>query len=167
MPAHTEPLDLTDLMDLTDLTRLSDRDLLLGGRSHVIAENRAGAQRWARLVEFFRRREREHPARKARSPHFALTARQETVVEVGELWGMSETWVRKQLNVALCLAEHFPSSGSSASPAAWTPTAPPWSPTPPGSTSTIPRSTSGSPDASLPSCASTCGPSRARISRRW
>jgi hypothetical protein len=105
MPAHAEPLDLTDL---PDLTALSDRDVLLGGRSEVIAENRAGAQRWARLVEFFRRREREHPARKAQSPNFALTARQETVVEVGELWGMSETWVRKQLNVALCLAEHFP-----------------------------------------------------------
>lgn len=93
---------------LPDLTTLSDRELLLGGRDEVIAENRASAQRWARLVEFFHRRQREHPANKQRSPHFALTARQETVVEVGELWGVSETWLRKQLNVALCLADHFP-----------------------------------------------------------
>ena len=93
---------------LPDLTTLSDRDLLLGGRDEVIAENRASAQRWARLVEFFRRKERQHPAKKQASPNFALTARQETVVEVGELWGVSEAWLRKQLNVALCLAEHFP-----------------------------------------------------------
>ena len=94
--------------ELTDLTDLSDHDLLLGGRGDVIAENRASAQRWARLVEFFRRREQHYPAAKKQSPHFALTARQETVVEVGELWGMSATWVRKQLNIALCLSEHFP-----------------------------------------------------------
>jgi hypothetical protein len=91
-----------------DLRELSDHDLLLGGREDVIAENRASAQRWARLVEFYRRREQQYPARKKQSPHFALTARQETVVEVGELWGMSATWVGKQLNVALCLSEHFP-----------------------------------------------------------
>jgi len=94
--------------DLPDLTRLSDRDLLLGGRSDVIAANRANAQRWARLVEFFRRRDHDQPEKKQASPHFALTARQETVVEVGELWGVSEAWLRKQLNVALCLVEHFP-----------------------------------------------------------
>jgi hypothetical protein len=92
----------------TALTILSDHDLLLGGREQVVAENRASAQRWARLVEFFRRRERAHPEQKRRSPHFALTARQETVVEVGELWGMSEPWLRKQLNIGLCLVEHFP-----------------------------------------------------------
>jgi hypothetical protein len=91
-----------------DLTKLSDHDLLLGGRADAIAENRASAQRWARLVEFHRRREQQYSAKKKQSPHFALTARQETVVEVGELWGMSAAWVRKQLNVALCLAQHFP-----------------------------------------------------------
>jgi Domain of unknown function (DUF222)/HNH endonuclease len=95
-------------LELPDLTGVPDRDLLLGGRFDVVAENRAGAQRWARLVEFFRRRDREHPAKEHASPHFALTARQETVVEVGELWGVSEAWLRKQLNVALCLVEHFP-----------------------------------------------------------
>jgi hypothetical protein len=91
-----------------DLTELSDRALLLGGRDDVVAENRACAQRWARLVEFYRRREAAYLAAKKASPHFALTARQETVVEVGELWGVSEAWLRKQLNVALCLSEHFP-----------------------------------------------------------
>lgn len=91
-----------------DLTELSDHDLLLGGRGDVITENRASAQRWARLVEFHGRREQKYSATKRQSPHFALTARQETVIEVGELWGMSETWVRKQLNIALCLAQHFP-----------------------------------------------------------
>lgn len=93
---------------LQDLSVLSDRDLLLGGRADVITENRAAAQRWARLVEFFRRRERAYAAQKEQNPHFALTARQATVVEVGELWGMSESWLRKQLNVALCLVEYFP-----------------------------------------------------------
>lgn len=91
-----------------ELSALSDRDLLLGGRDEVVAENRASAQRWARLVEFHGRRERQYAAKKEASPHFALTARQETVVEVGELWGVSEAWLRKQLNVALCLVEHFP-----------------------------------------------------------
>src|SRR4051794_24377144 len=96
------------MLAVPDLTGLSDRELLLGGRDEVIAENRASAQRWARLVEFFGRREEQFPAKKQASPHFALTARQETVVEVGELWAVSESWLRKQLNVALCLAEHFP-----------------------------------------------------------
>ena len=72
-----------------DLSTLSDRDLLLGGRDEVIAQNRANAQRWARLVEFFRRMERRYPAKKQATPNFALTARQETVVEVGDLWGLS------------------------------------------------------------------------------
>lgn len=93
---------------IADLTVLSDRELLLGGRDDVVAENRASAQRWARLVEFFRRRERQLLEKKKQSRHFALTARQETVVEVGELWGFSEAWLRKQLNVALCLTDHFP-----------------------------------------------------------
>jgi hypothetical protein len=96
------------MLAVPDLTGLSDRELLLGGRDDVIAENRASAQRWARLVEFFRRRDQQYPAKKQASPNFALTARQETVVEVGELWAVSEPWLRKQLNVALCLTEHFP-----------------------------------------------------------
>ena len=58
--------------DLPDLTTLSDHDLLLGGRDETIAENRASAQRWARLVEFFRRREAAYPANKRQSPHFAF-----------------------------------------------------------------------------------------------
>lgn len=87
-----------------DLIPLSDRDLLLAGRDAVIAENRASARRWAAMVEFHRRRVAGLPARRAQSRHAVLTARQETVVEVGELWAMSEAWVRRQLNVALCLS---------------------------------------------------------------
>jgi hypothetical protein len=92
---------------LDDLDTLSDHDLLAGGVVATIAENRATAQKWARLVTFFRRREADDAARHEESPRFALTARQQTVVEVGELWGMPESWVRKQLNIALCLSTHF------------------------------------------------------------
>jgi hypothetical protein len=90
-----------------DLDSLSDHDLLSGGVVDAIAENRAAAQRWARLVVFFRRREADDAARHEASPHFALTPRQQTVVEVGELWCRPESWVRKQLNIALCLSTHF------------------------------------------------------------
>lgn len=93
----------------TDLDALSDHDLLAGGVVDSIAENRAAAQRWARLVTFFRRRGADDAARHEESPHFALTPRQQTVIEVGELWCMPESWVRKQLNIALCLSTHFTS----------------------------------------------------------
>lgn len=85
---------------------VSDHALLLGGVAASIAENRASADKWARMVEFFRRREADDGARHARD-RFALTARQHTVVEVGELWRVPESWVRRQLNVALCVTEHF------------------------------------------------------------
>jgi hypothetical protein len=90
-----------------DLDPLSDHDLLAGGVVDAIAENRAAAQKWARLVTFFRRREADDAARHEASPHFALTPRQQTVVEVGELWCRPESWVRNQLNIALCLSTHF------------------------------------------------------------
>ena len=41
-----------------------------------------------------------------RRAHVALTARQETVVEIGSLWGMDASRVRKELNIALHLSEH-------------------------------------------------------------
>ena len=91
----------------SDLDELSDHALLAGGVLATIAENRAAAQKWARLVTFFRRREADDSARHQEAPHFALTPRQQTSVEVGELWGMPEAWVRKQLNIALCLSSHF------------------------------------------------------------
>jgi len=88
------------------LRALDDHELLLAGRRARIAENRAHAERWSCFVEFYRRRARSEQQKKAASPHFALTARQETVVEIGSLWGMDASRVRKELNVALFLSEH-------------------------------------------------------------
>ena len=85
---------------------LTDRDLLLAGRRARVAENRANAQRWLCFVEFYRRRLATEDQKKAASPHFALTARQETVVEIGSLWGMDASRVRTELNVALYLCQY-------------------------------------------------------------
>lgn len=84
----------------------SDRGLLLAGRRARLRENQANAERWLCLVEFYRRRLSTEEQRRAASPHFALTARQETVVEIGALWGMDSSRVRKELNVALFLCQH-------------------------------------------------------------
>lgn len=35
---------------------LNDHDLVLGGVVDLVAENRASARRWARMVELYRRR---------------------------------------------------------------------------------------------------------------
>jgi hypothetical protein len=102
MSLHAEPV----FVEPDALDELSDHDLLAGGVVATIAEARAAAQKWARLVTYFRRRQADDDARHDESPHFALTPRQQTVVEVGELWGMPESWVRKQLNIALCLSGH-------------------------------------------------------------
>ncbi|WP_457112670.1 HNH endonuclease signature motif containing protein [Marmoricola sp. URHA0025 HA25] len=85
---------------------MSDRDVLLAGRRARIAENRANGQRWLCFVEFYRRRLDTEEQKRAASPHFALTARQETVVEIGSLWGMDAARVRKELNVALHLCQY-------------------------------------------------------------
>jgi hypothetical protein len=86
----------------------ADREILLAGRRAKIAENQASFERWLCLVEFYRRRVATEEQRRAASPHFALTARQETVVEIGALWGMDSGRVRKELNVALFLCQHAP-----------------------------------------------------------
>lgn len=90
-----------------DLLAADDRDLLAGGVADGVEEARAAARRWARLVEFHRRRESDYRAREAVSPHFTLTPRQETVVEVSALWGLGEGRVRHELNVALFLSTYF------------------------------------------------------------
>ncbi len=61
----------------------SDRDLLAGGVEDLVTENATAARRLGRLVEFHRR----CGHRVAPEGHFTLTPVQETVVEVGELWG--------------------------------------------------------------------------------
>jgi len=88
---------------------VSDHDLVLGGLADSVAENRAAAQKWLRLLTFYRRREADDGVRYAQAPRFALTARQQTVAEVGELWGMSEHRTRSQLNVVLTLSTYFES----------------------------------------------------------
>lgn len=85
---------------------LSDRELLLRGRRAKIAEAGANGQRWLMLVEFYRRRLATEQQRRDVTEHFALTARQETVVEAGSLWGVDAPRLRRELNVALYLAQH-------------------------------------------------------------
>ena len=108
--ATSETLRDAELRRLGPPTRavqaLSDRELLLAGRRARIAESRANGERWLCFVEFYRRRLATEQQRHDASPHFALTARQETVVEIGSLWGMDASRVRKELNVALHLCEH-------------------------------------------------------------
>jgi hypothetical protein len=110
-PAERAPvqrdLELSRLGPPTRTVRaLGDRELLLSGRRARIAENQANADRWLCFVEFYRRRLATEAQRKTASPHFALTARQETVVEIGSLWGMDAARVRKELNVALYLCQY-------------------------------------------------------------
>src|SRR3954453_19469156 len=59
---------------------LTDRDVLLAGRRARVAENKANGERGRCFVEFYRRRLATEEQKRAASPHFALTARQETVV---------------------------------------------------------------------------------------
>jgi hypothetical protein len=86
------------------LRTASDRDVLLAGRRARIAENRANGERWLCFVEFYRRRPATEQRKQEASRHFALTARQETVVEIGALWGMDASRVRTELNVAIYLS---------------------------------------------------------------
>ena len=72
-----------------DLGGLSDHDLLAGGLVDQLEGNQCVARRLARMVEFCSRREADFQARRASDPHFTLTPLQETVVEVGELWGLA------------------------------------------------------------------------------
>ncbi len=100
-------LELSRLGPPTQSLRpLTDREVLLAGRRAKVAESKANAQRWLCFAEFYRRRLATEAARREASAHFALTARQETVVEIGSLWGMDASRVRKELNVALFLCEH-------------------------------------------------------------
>jgi hypothetical protein len=91
-----------------DLSGVDDHGVLAGGVADGVAEAAANGRRWARLVELHRRREGDHGARRAVSPHFTMTPRAETVTEVTALWGLTETRARQQLNVALFLLQWFP-----------------------------------------------------------
>lgn len=93
---------------MDDLTGLDDHDLLAGGVADRVAETRAQARRWARLVEFHRRREAEARAGGAVGRRAILTPRAETVTEVCALWGLTEKQARHDLNVAIFLERYFP-----------------------------------------------------------
>jgi hypothetical protein len=97
----------TTSTELTELTGLSDHDLLAGGVWDQVAENRAAAQRLARMDEFRRRRESNYKARRAADPHFTLTPMQETTVEAGELYGMDSGRVSAQLGMVRALTTYF------------------------------------------------------------
>src|SRR5690348_12108898 len=71
--------------------------------------NRANAARWAALLSFFKRRLAGQRRREIENPYGPLTARQETVIEVGELWGLPAGTLRRELNTAIFLAESLPS----------------------------------------------------------
>ena len=101
---------MRSVLDLSpvDFGAQSDHQLLDGGLDDEVAANVFAARRLARLDEFRCRMERDHQARRANDPYFALTPIQETVVEAGELWGLSEGRIRADLRTARTLKEHFP-----------------------------------------------------------
>ncbi len=88
------------------LHALNDHDLLAGGRAELIAENKAAASRSARLVEFHRRL----LASEGPQPRdgFSLTAREQTSIEISELWVIPASWARRLLSEALWINAHFP-----------------------------------------------------------
>lgn len=80
---------------------LSDHELLYGGVADVVVENRANGRRWARLVELFGRQPDT-------GGNFRMTAREWTAVKVSEVWGLSDREARRELNIAVFLAEYLP-----------------------------------------------------------
>src|SRR5690242_3486944 len=88
-------------MDGFNTAVLNDHDLLFGGVEDLVAENRASARRWARLLELHRR----HPDTDG---NFSMTAREWTALKTSEVWAMGAQYARTQLNIALFLAEHLP-----------------------------------------------------------
>jgi len=72
----------------------------------LIDENRLAARRRQCLLDYYRRRVHAEEERGDDDPHH-LTARQEVTVELSELWAMPASWIRRQLNNALWVDEHF------------------------------------------------------------
>lgn len=91
---------------MDDLNTMPDHDLLRGGVDALKAENRATAERAARMLTYFRRHEAVELRADPEEP-FALGARQQTEVEISELWALPAPWVRRQLHNALWINEHF------------------------------------------------------------
>lgn len=95
-------------MTLHPLPRTDDFDLLATSLDDLMAENRLAASRQATLLEFFRRRSRFHLAVHDDRDPTQISARDEVVVEVSELWALPAGLVRAQLATALWVDEHFP-----------------------------------------------------------
>jgi hypothetical protein len=95
---------------------VSDHELLAGGVHDQVAESAAAARQVARLLVFHDRRTAEQAEedtrRKAEQGDLPgrrrLTALQETIVEVGELWGLSAGRIRSDLQHGRVLRDHFP-----------------------------------------------------------
>ena len=88
-------------MDGFNTAVLNDHDLLYGGVEDLVAENRASARRWARLVELHRR----HPDTDG---NFSMSAAQWVAADTSECWGQGDQYSRSQLNIALFLHDHMP-----------------------------------------------------------
>jgi Domain of unknown function (DUF222) len=93
--------------EVGDLDALSDHDLIAGGLDDLVGENAHAARRLARLHAFFCRLEVDYRARKAEQPHFTLTPRQETIVEVSEVWGLTTGQVGRDIATVRTLVQHF------------------------------------------------------------
>jgi hypothetical protein len=95
-------------LTLQVLPRVGDHTLLATSLDDLIAENRLAASRQRTLLEFFRRRIRFHLAVHDDDDPTRLSARDEVEVEVSELWAIPAGLVRRQLNTAIWVDEHFP-----------------------------------------------------------
>ncbi|MCZ4498613.1 MAG: endonuclease [Marmoricola sp.] len=92
-------------MDGFSTAVMTDHELLYGGVVDLVSENRAGARRWARVVELYRRRPEVDPGV---SGNFPMRAREWVAVETSEAWAIGDHHARSQLNIALFLEEHLP-----------------------------------------------------------
>jgi hypothetical protein len=103
----SEDIGSDDPAPIHEYDRLDDHALLAGGVHYLVAENSAAASRLLRMLVFYERRcavvdPSAVPGRRA------LTAVQETVIEVGELWGLSPGRVRSDLLHCRVLTTSFP-----------------------------------------------------------
>ena len=108
-PASAEvPADMPTPLDAAALAALSDHELLAGCACDQVWENFLAAQQAARLEEFRCRREAEQQVTRARDGHFALTPLQETIVEAGDLLGLTQQQVAERLRITRALQRDFP-----------------------------------------------------------
>lgn len=94
-------------MTLHPFPRIADHDLLAASEADLMAENRLAASRQRTLLEFFRRRTRFHLAVHDDHDPTQISARHEVEVEVSELWAVPRGLVRRQLNNAIWVEQHF------------------------------------------------------------